>query len=135
MASRRAATLRPLNNRITRRSALFAGGTVAFLVACGGDDKKDEAKAPAGAPPRRERGQPDATTGQAKFGGTLPSHGRHLLRRSAHALPIRELTYLAQIPEGTLQRSLRSIADKDTNWDDHSKLGGDVALLPEQPDR
>ena len=124
-------------SHVSRRSLLIAGGSAAFLAACG-SDKKEESKAPAGAPAATSAPQAAAgAPGQPKPGGTLRYPMVGISSGDPPTLnPFENLTYLAKIPAAYhYSRLLRSISDKDTDPDDQSKLEGDVAAkMPEQPD-
>ena len=143
MAPRYEHSTRAPGGRFSRRAALAVGGggaAAAFLIACGGDDKKEttsgsQATSAAGTQAPAAGGA--APAGQPKTGGTLRYPMVGISSADPPTIyPFENLTYLAQIPGGYhYSRLLRSIADKDTAWDDQSKLEGDVAAkLPEQPD-
>ena len=140
MTQRRASPFRALNGRIPRRTALLAGGSAAFLVACGSDDKNEadsSRQTAAEAQRQQQAAQATAPTSQPKVGGTVryPLYG--LSSGDPPTLfPFENLTYLAQHP-ATLHysRLLRSVSGPDIDPGDYTKLAGDAAAtLPEQPD-
>ena len=131
-----------VGDRISRRSALIAGGATAFLVACGGDDKEERpsgsgAQATAATGAGQPAGQAAAPQGQPKVGGTVryPLYG--LSSGDPPTLfPFENLTYLAQHPASMhYSRLLRSVAGPNIDAGDYTKLAGDAASgMPEQPD-
>jgi peptide/nickel transport system substrate-binding protein len=132
-----------LDWRMKRRHVLLAGGSAAFLAACGGDDKDKPAGQATTGPSGTQAAAGTAAAGtaaaagQPRQGGTLRQPMVGVSSGDPPTLyPYENLTYLAQIP-GTFHysRLLRSISGKDVAPEDHTKLEGDAAAkLPEQPD-